>query len=188
MHTEDTISGIFDNLSPEDFRTTEVHQGAVTHTDFDEFLAAQIHSTHIAFAASDGTPTSVAFLDNGIMVRMFVPTDEEDMGEFLARIKSEGRLIHATRFFIYRTTLVASQELADDGSYIDGNDAEAQEKAVKLGIENPGLIWYGADSRSGQRSLGTFVADGMSLVRPVKGHPAQPYELFDRVLDTGPAA
>ncbi len=147
-------------------------------------MAAQLAGTHLSFAAADGEPNCAALLENDVIARVFVPTAEESMAEFLARVRREAELIHATRFFISRTTEVAAREVTVDQRH-DGNDAASQAEAVGAGLVEPGLIWYAADTVPEQRRLGTFIVDGLSLVRPVVGHPSQPYELFDRVLDSG---
>ena len=120
MIERDELSGIFDQLTPEDFvlASTAIASmpGCYAGPDvLDGFLEHQLNAVRLAFAMSDGWLTSTAVLAGHDGLRTFVADDDETLGDFVARVRREATRMQAHWCFLATQTLMGPGAGAEDG-------------------------------------------------------------------------
>jgi hypothetical protein len=183
---KDEFTGIFDDLTPEDFELS-TSAFADVHWDqeggekaFNEFVATQITTLRTTFSAAEGRIQSLAVLANPNRMRSFLPEDDENLGQYLERLGREAEKMRATWFFISRVTMVGSVTSVDPIMF-DAGDHQA-ESAPKV---ERGVIWFAArreyDGRGHRQGIMTAV--GNHLGKMIEGTPDQTFGIFEVVLD-----
>lgn len=180
----DQFTGIFDDLTPEDFtrRTTS----AVTELDriersFDDFIADMLRAVRFAFASASGEIDPLATLAGGHVERVFAPDDDETVGNFIDRLAREAKVLDAEWLFIYKRTVVGTFQ-SDDGGSVDGPDA--MQSALDAGTTQEAIYWYAEDRSSGEseRRHGFLTIVGNHLGDQVEGNSVQTVRAFTRIL------
>lgn len=120
----DTLTGIFDSLTPEDFvvGSTAIASmaGCYAGADvLDGFVEHQLNAVRLAFTMSDGWLVSTAVLAGRDGLRMFVAEEDETLLDFVARIRREAARMRAHWCFMATQTLMgpgaSSDESGDTG-------------------------------------------------------------------------
>lgn len=140
---DESLDGIFDDVSPEDFALagSAISETPAADIPLDAFVGGHIQSLRISFAQSlDGLMRPLAVLSNGQADRTFVLDDREKLiGEFYARLTQEARRMGATRMFFAFQTEVALFDGEDDGE-------PPRVEAVITGADyEPAVYFYGGD-------------------------------------------
>lgn len=131
----DDIEKTFASLTPSDLMVDQPHflEMEVGGEGFDAFIDRHIYSTRYAFMAADGDINTVSALSDGRRERLFVPSDDDTIAEFLQRLGTTARATGSTRFFWSRmspTTMTqpVGHQLGDEANWV------------------PSIIWYAEDS------------------------------------------
>lgn len=111
MIERDELSGIFDQLTPEDFvvPSTAIASmpGCYEGPDvLDGFVEHQLNAVRLAFAMADGWLTTTAVLAGPEGLRTFVADDEERLEDFLTRVRSEASRMQAHWCFLATQTVM----------------------------------------------------------------------------------
>ena len=93
----DEFDGIFDDLTPQDFTLPATATFPAESGDFDEFVAARLDMTRLAYRP--GKSLSPAVLSNGHEVRQIKPLPGEVMENFLQRLSLHAQDMHAHSFY-----------------------------------------------------------------------------------------
>lgn len=188
--TDDELTGIFDDLTPEDFvrQTTakiETHlpgdpnQGAEAFAKFVEHNIEVVRSSALAAGGNDINP--VAVLANASTQWIFSPVEEENMGQYIQRLHDEAMALGATWVFISRQTMVAATPAVNPP---DTNDEGAIQRAMKEGMLQKGVIFF-AQRHEGdewEHRHGMMQSEGTGLGPAVYGDDSQPVTFFARIL------
>lgn len=188
--TDDELTGIFDEITPEDFvRKTsakiETHlpgspnQGPEAFAKFVEHNIEVVRSSALHAGNNDINP--VAVLANASNQWIFSPTPEENMGQYIQRLHDEAVQLDATWVFISRQTMVAAGPAIDPP---DTNDQAAVQQALKDGILKKGVIFF-AQRHEGdewEHRHGMMQGEGTGLGPAVYGDESQPVNYFARIL------
>ncbi|HRD59548.1 MAG TPA: hypothetical protein PLZ93_00685 [Nocardioides sp.] len=177
----DEVSGIFDDLSPDDFagiRSLQVRPGS-----FDDFVEDQVAALRIAYLSSDGEMNPVAVLGQGTSAWLHAPDEDETLGAYFARLETEARRIGATRFFISRKTHVGSAPV-EHPDLPDVADAGMIREVLESGGLVEGVYYFAArrDGEEREYRHGIMKAHGNRLGEVVEGSPDQPMELLTGIL------
>ena len=118
----DTLTGIFDSLTPEDFVTESTAissmAGCYAGADvLDGFVEHQLNAIRLAFSMSDGWLVSTAVLAGRDGLRTFVADDDETLLDFVARIRREAARMRAHWCFMATQTLLGPP--ADDDTGVE---------------------------------------------------------------------
>ncbi len=170
----DDITGIFDDLSPEDFKSTTTAFTEISRTNvgldaFNAFVDEQLRAVQISYATAKGDMAPVAVLANDSIQRLYVPSDEETLQNYLDRLSEEAKQMGATWFFISRPTQVGSHLVGSDEVH-DATTAETIQEAKEQGALQRGLFWY-ADRREDERQkrMGIYFDNGAGVLeRPIE--------------------
>lgn len=187
---DDELTGIFDDIKPEDFFGSSASSAAHVEETYDKFVSRMVETTRTAYLAAAGQMDSLAFLSGGGTEWMYVPDDEETLGEYLERLRQEAKRLNATRLFIVRRTLVGAQEMpAEDierGEVFDVGHAQKIAEAAEEGRMVPGVFFYASCSESGKPDTryGIMRASNVRLGEPVMSEVNQPVTHFDTILGT----
>src|SRR5690242_17006761 len=114
----DTLTGIFDALTPEDFvlESTAISSmaGCYAGADvLDGFVEHQLNAIRLAFSMADGWLITTAVLAGRDGLRTFVADDEETLLDFVARVRREAARMRAHWCFMATQTLMGP--VAEDG-------------------------------------------------------------------------
>lgn len=114
----DTLTGIFDSLTPEDFviESTAISSmaGCYAGADvLDGFVEHQLNAIRLAFSMADGWLVSTAVLAGREGLRTFVADDDETLLDFVARVRREAARMRAHWCFMATQTLMGPT--AEDG-------------------------------------------------------------------------
>ena len=128
MNQRDELTGIFDDLTPEDFvvGTTAIAAmpGCYAGPDvLDGFVEHQLNGIRLAFAMSDGWLVSTAVLAGLEGLRTFVADDDETLTDFVARIRGEASRMRAHWCFMATQTLIGPGAGAGDEDGGTGQEA-----------------------------------------------------------------
>lgn len=186
----DELDGIFDNLTPEDFlvsfNTTAFQEIARVNTGlnaFNDFVEEQLRTLQATYAMTEGAMNPIAILANQHTQRLYLPSEEETVQNYLDRLTEEARAMDACWFFIARRTEVGAHIIEPDESH-DVADMDVTKKAQESGALSPGVFWY-AERREDehQRRMGIFFDNNGVLERPVEvpDNP-QPIAILEQVL------
>lgn len=168
--TDDEIEGFFDDLTPEHFHqdSSSFVEMSRPNETFDAFVGEQVRATQIAYATAEGSMAPVAALVNAETLRMFVPQDEETLGDYLQRLHTESLDMDARWFYLARATQVASHLVRPEDLH-DATQGEVVEGAKEANVLVDGLIWYAeARGEAPEKRMGIFYDnnDGV-LERPI---------------------
>jgi len=178
---DDELSGIFDNLKPEDFTP---NQGRAA---FDQFTNNLIETTRHAYIASMGQINPIAVLANASEKRTVTPTQTETLGEYVERLGVEARAMGATWFFLSRKTLIGNYLAKAGDDLPDVTDPATVAKAMADGILTEGVFFYAECHEGSERYIrhGQMAAEGPSaLGEVIEGNPLaqQGVSFFANVL------
>jgi hypothetical protein len=118
MSEHDELTGIFDDLSPEDFvlESTAIAsmQGCYAGPDvLDGFLEHQLNAVRLAFSMADGWLYTTAVLAGREGLRTFVADDDETLRDFVSRVRGEAARMRAHWCFMATQTLIGPR--SEDG-------------------------------------------------------------------------
>ena len=116
----DTLTGIFDSLTPEDF---VVESTAIASMDgcyagaevLDGFVEHQLNAVRLAFSMADGWLVTTAVLAGREGLRTFVADDDETLFDFVARVRREAARMQAHWCFMATQTLIGPAAASEDG-------------------------------------------------------------------------
>lgn len=174
----DDLTGIFDNLTPEDF-LEPLKKGVVA---FDAFVKEQIKGVRMAWLAAEGNINSVAIFADPSNEWTFTPTEDENLGEYVERLREAGKTLNATWFFISRKTQVGAIAL-DTKDIKSADDPDLVNSMTE--IMGEGIFYYAERLEDGVRDvrLGMMRADGNELGRVVEGNAqVQGVGIFHHIL------
>lgn len=177
---DDELAGIFDDLSPEDFSP---NRGRVA---FDKFVDRHVQIVRMAYLASEGNINPVAILATDTEEHEFTPTQEETLGEYVARLHDEAEGVGAKWLFISRKTLVGSLSIPASEMF-DLSDPEQVQAAIEKGLMSEGVFYYAerTEGAERQRRHGMMRADGNRLAMQVEGDSEhQSVDFFSSILGT----
>lgn len=177
---DDELAGIFDHLTPEDFSP---FRGRIA---FDQFITQNLETTRTSWLAADGQINPVAVLATATERWTYVPTDEETLGEYVERLRSEARRLKATWLFLSRKTLVGNYEVRVGDDVPDTSDPDALQKAIEKGIITEGIFYFAERSEDGKTDTrhGLMKPDKDGRLGPVvEGNPKhQTADFFKNIL------
>lgn len=190
--TNDDFAGIFDDLTPDMFfaETSAVHEdeGKWTGAEaFNQVVDESLRGLRLAFASTHGQVNPTAILANATVRRFYVPDQDENLGQFLERLKREARAMGAHWFYFAKRNVYASwQEPEDATSKTDMASPEAMQKASEHGSElQVGLCWY-AERREGDdvhHRHGVMSIEDNKITGTIEGDGDQTMGVFSAVLD-----
>lgn len=189
----DNLRGIFDNLTPDMFITETsaidesegVYRGSVA---FNASVDERLRGIRAAFATSYGQVNPLAVLTNATTQRVFTPQQDENLGQFLERLKREARSMGAHWFFLAKKNVVAVvwEELEDTDERHDVTSKASELMAKAAGVEpEVGILWY-AESREGNERVhrhGALRIEGNKLGEATEGDGQQTHGVFSLILD-----
>jgi hypothetical protein len=187
----DEYEGIFDDATVADFlRETsaklELAQTGHGVDAFNRFVDEQLRAVRMAWIAAETYMQPLAVIANGAQERVFIPDDDETMGQFVERMHREAVAMEATWAFVAKRTMVANLGAALDVEQdIDVTDPEEWEKAVAAGIVRLGVVWY-AERREGDERHhrhGQMQDEEGTLGEMREGSRSQALPLFASILD-----
>ena len=116
MRERDELTGIFDDLSPEDFvlESTAIASMAGCYAGpdvLDGFLEHQLNAIRLAFSMSEGWLVTTAVLAGLEGLRTFVADDDETLLDFVARVRDEAARMRAHWCFMATQTLIGPRAL-----------------------------------------------------------------------------
>jgi len=181
----DEYDGIFDDASVEDFLRESSAKSEVPRTNdrldtFNQFVEEQLRAVRTAWIAAETYMQPLALVANQEKQRIFIPDDDETLGQFVDRMHREAKAMDATWTFIAQRTLVGSSY----GPPVDVSDDEAVNEAIKEGLLHLGLLWYAEQRDEGNRyhRHGQMVDDNGTLGPLKEGAASQSLPLFERIL------
>lgn len=193
----DDLTGVFDDLTPEDFSvvTTAFHstdypdqqypEGQVGEAAFEVFVAECLRATQYAFTASDGQINPIGLLGNRHLRRSFAPDNDEIVGQYIARLAREARLMRATWFFI--SQIVPTAWFSSDTLH-PSDSAEGAQEAVEQGeTHHSNVYWYAerVEGTDSQRRHGIIqILESGKLGDLMEGIPEQRVSIYAPVLGT----
>lgn len=182
-NNNDDLTGIFDDLTPNDFSTVR-NEGSMA---FHRFVQENVKSVKIAFMAVDGNPINpLATFANPENEWVFSPNDDENLGQYVDRLRKVAKEIGATWFFISRMTQVATYSVDINDVPKDINGPEALAKASEHGAAVvPGILYYAERLENGVREVqhGIMKINENRLEDPIVGNGlAQSIGLFENIL------
>ena len=182
----DNLHGIFDHLTPGDFDqpTTAIHaesQPARPDDEFDRFVSEQLIAVRYAFAAADGLINPVATLASASVQRFFAPEDSESLGQYVARLTVEARVMRASWLFISRKSEVG---VFLSEHVVAPDDVAAIQAAREQGRTVEAVYWYAerVDGSTPPRRHGFLTIVGNHLGENVEHHVPQVMNLFAGIL------
>lgn len=175
----DELTGIFDNLNPDDFSDNATTPIAL----FNRFVDSNVDAIRKSYIAAEGEIQVITVLDSPAGKETIIPAyDGESLGEYVERVRSEAHSIGAVRLFLCRRAQVASKMIdmeemkpVDDASWVG-------QPEVKL---VDGLIYYAERLESGVREarIGIMRGENGDLVdRTEIDARLQPIDLFANML------
>lgn len=180
------FAGIFDDLTPDMFSldTSAVleREGIFTgRKAFNLSVDEQIRNIQTAFAASGGKINPLAVLTNATMQRSFTPDRDENLGDFLERLKREARMMSAHWLFIAKESTIGTYDREPDEDYLDIASDEAKSRA---GDMRAGILWY-AERREGKphHRIGAMETAGKQVTSVTEGDERQKLTVFSLILD-----
>lgn len=186
----DELTGIFDNLDPDDFndpitvKATRGERDNYGAEAFDQFIDRKIETVRESYLASEGQINPVATLASRTSEWMFTPTDEETLGQYVERLRSEAKRLGATWLFISRKTLVGSSQ-QDEDSVVDTSDPEQLQAGIEAGLVSEGVFFFAERIEDGVRDHrhGIMKAENSdTLGELVMGNPVQTVSFFATIL------
>ena len=119
-HRVDTLTGIFDSLTPADFvvETTAIASmdGCYAGAEIlDGFVEHQLNAVRLAFSMADGWLVSTAVLAGREGLRTFVADDDETLVDFAARLRREAVRMRAHWCFTATQTLMGPAAGSEEG-------------------------------------------------------------------------
>lgn len=187
----DEYDGIFNDATVADFMretSARVEMAQTGHgvDDFNRFVDEQLRAVRMAWIAAETYMQPLAVIANGSQERIFIPDDDETMGQFVERMHREATAMEATWAFVAKRSMVASLGSAVDVDQdIDVTDPEEWEKAIADGIVRLGVVWY-AERREGDERHhrhGQMQDEDGTLGATREGAQNQAIPLFASILD-----
>lgn len=189
-HDEFEFEGIFDDLTPDDFARETSARSEVPRTNkgadaFNQFVEEQLRAVRTAWITSETWMQPLAVVANHEKQRIFIPDDDETLGQFVQRMHREAVAMGAIWTFVAKRSMVANLgEALPVERDIDANDPEAFRRAEAEGLVQLGVIWY-AERREGvqrQHRLGQMQDMDGTLGELFEGAPNQDIPLFAEIL------
>lgn len=191
--TDDELTGIFDDLEPDDFNVKTTariethlpdapHRGASAFKQFVEHNIEVVRSSSLAAGGGDINP--VAILSSASTQWMFSPVEGETMGDYVQRLHQEAAALGATWVFISRQTMVGSA-MIDDEDVPDAADPVAVEEALKRGTMSKGVVFF-AQRHEGdewEHSHGMMLLADGGLGPAIYGSQEQKMDFFAQILE-----
>jgi hypothetical protein len=179
---DDDLTGIFDDLTPDDFFFADRSASTIGLPDgcsFEQFITIQHDLLKYAFAAADGKINPLTILATDTQAIAYQADDDEKLGDYIARMAEEAKRINARWSFFYKKTLVAAS--------IDG----------RANVDNPGLLdelqkqgeawecvyWYASRNDGEPTMRHGYVKINKQRLGPVAEAPEQPNEILDKILE-----
>lgn len=179
----DELTGIFDNLKPEDFSVGDGPN--LGHAAFDKFVGDNLRTVRTGFLASDGHLNPIAVLSDSQTQVVLVPEGAETLGDWLERLRSEAQKLGATWFFLCRKTMVGHYQSSGSEPVPDATDPNAVAEAMSKGLMSEGLFFYAERMENGDRESrhGLMEIQDGRLGEVREGDPAtQSVEFWQTVL------
>ena len=188
----DDITGIFDNLTPQDFLEAYQESTAVDEMSrinqgvdaFNEFVEEQIRALKLSYTAAEGNIQPIAVLAGRTTQRIFVPDDDETMQQWINRMHREAKAINAIWTFVSKKTMVGTRQAEVNDDAPDVNDPEHVRSAVEAGDMTMGVFWY-AERREGDERHhrhGILRGSETRLTEALEGPTTQAIPLFAQIL------
>lgn len=189
----DDLHGIFDDITPEmfslDSSCVDESEGTFKgRVAFDASVDERIRGVRAAFASSFGQVNPIAVLSNPTMQRVFVPEQDENLGQFLERLKREAAMMSAHWLFFAKRNMISVvwHDPEDDGERYDVASPEMAAQAAVDGSEpEEGILWY-AESREGSEIAhrhGVLRIAGNKIGEATEGDGRQTLNVFSLILD-----
>lgn len=189
MDQPDEYTGIFDDLTPDDFllATSAVGGGEITRNTapaFDEFVDEQLRMIATAWIAAETWIQPLAVIADHSKQRMFVPEEDETLGQFVDRVHREAKAMGAIWTFVSKRTQVASIMSAENFD-VENASQEAWDEAQAAGKVRLGLVWYAerVDGPMPRHRHGQMWDEGNVLSAPKEGASDQRIPLFEKILN-----
>lgn len=186
---DDEFDGIFDNATVEDFmRETSARSEVKMRNEgleaFNTFVEDQLRAVRTAWIAAETYMQPLAIVANQDKQRIFIPDDDETLGQFVERMHREAKKMKAIWTFIAKRTMVARVADGLDDDDTDVTDSDKWQEILDAGLAQLGVIWY-AERREGKTRMhrhGQMVDDNGALDDPIEGAPQQTIPLFAKIL------
>lgn len=188
----DEFAGIFDDVTPDMFiaETSAVHEdeGSFVGTAmFNTVVDEALRGVRTAFASSFGQINPTAMLANATTRRFFAPEQDENLGQFLERLKREAMTMGAHWFFLAKRNVVAVwYEEDEEAERHDTGSDDAMRTAAMHGSEpEMGVLWY-AERREGGETHhrhGVLKIEGHKITDATEGDDKQTIGVFSLILD-----
>lgn len=187
----DQYEGIFNNATMDDFiRDTsarlELANTGQGQEAFSKFVDEQLRAVRMAWIAAETYMQPLTVIANGKSERVFIPDDDETMGQFIERMHREALSMEASWAFVAKRTMVANLGSALDVDVdVDVTDPQEWEKAVAAGIVRLGVVWYAERREGDERHYrhGQMQDEEGTLGQMSEGSQAQEIPLFASILD-----
>lgn len=181
MGNDDELTGIFNDLKPEDFFGTAARD--IKGKTFDAFVDDNIQTIQVAYLAASGELDPIAILATATKEWTYTPNDEETLGEYLHRLTDEAKRLGATRMFLIKATLVGTDRVLQNEAPTVG-EVENIEEGIRNGQVTMGVFYY-AQTKEGpevRRRVGIMRGHGNRLGEPVEPSTAQAVPNWDEIL------
>ena len=192
------FSGIFDDLSPDDFfletsAIAERDDGPFYGTaSFDAHIEETIRNLRVTFSTSVGRMNPIAILSNRDLQRTFTPQQDEDLGMFLERLKREARLLGASWFFFAKRNVFVLYDGEEDEELHDVTSSDSLTAAQQRGgHEEQGIVWFAErrevlgphTSKATRQGVLHLSSAGDRIVGETEGDERQTIAVFSGILD-----
>lgn len=178
---KDELDGIFDGLTIEDFMRSPRGDLTLRHSQpetFEEFCHRHTNMLQMIFTASEGEFSGMAILAQlgakPTLERLFLPQEEESVGNFVNRLTAEVKEMGANTLFYVMCTQVKVQYLTPD------EVSESDLAVDRMDNGEEALMWY--CEYDGTRRIGAMFIDdhGAGITRTVE--TSQHASILERIL------
>jgi hypothetical protein len=132
-HPDSEFDGIFDNLTPQDFTPVSTVTYPTEYADFNEFVDARLDALRPAYAP--GKTLTHAALTNSHEVRQIAPDADEELVDYLKRLRLHAQDMRAESFFFCR--IVDASSVMDDVGFCVlwiAHHVQGGEQVLRTGI------------------------------------------------------
>lgn len=186
----DEFEGIFDDATIADFLRETSARDEVSREDpdgyaFSQFVDEQLRAVRTAWIAAETFMQPLAIVATRSKQRIFIPDDDETLGQFVDRMHREAVKMKAVwTFCAVRTQVADLGDATDDEQDIDVGDSNAIEEAMAAGLLRLGVVWYAErrDKKVRQWRHGQMADEDGTLGELIEGAANQDNELFAKIL------